>query len=97
MHAWDRKHAGRWRRSNPTMAWRLLRLSIGQPCRRSAWRNTDRLENCRAAQQRAVRLLSFSANNLAAVGSNKVSFVFGANMHLEKDATALNKCKPQKV
>ena len=97
MGASDRKHAGRWRRSNPTMAWRLLRLSIGQPCRRSACRNTDTLENCRAAQQRAVRLLSFSADNFAAVGSKKVSFVFGADMHPEKDAATLNKCKPQKV
>ena len=42
-------------------------------------------------------LLAFPADNFAAVGSNERSFRFWADMHPEKDAATLNKCKPQKV
>jgi hypothetical protein len=40
-------------------------------------------------------LLSFSAGNFGAVGSKRVFSVFGADMHPEKDAATLNKCKSQ--
>jgi hypothetical protein len=39
----------------------------------------------------------FSVDIFAAVGSNRASFRFWADMHPEKDAATLNKCKPQKV
>jgi hypothetical protein len=41
--------------------------------------------------------LVFSADKFAAAGSNRVSFRFWADMHPEKDAATLNRCKPQKV
>jgi hypothetical protein len=55
------------------------------------------LETGRAAQQRAARLLSFPADNFVAVGNMERPFVFEADMHPEKDAATLNKCKPKKV
>jgi hypothetical protein len=41
--------------------------------------------------------LVFSADIFAAIGRNGVSLRFWAEMHPEKDAATLNKCKPQKV
>jgi hypothetical protein len=55
------------------------------------------LETGRAAQQRAARLLSLPADNFAAVGDMDCPFVFEADMHPEREAATLNKCKPQKV
>jgi hypothetical protein len=42
-------------------------------------------------------LLALPADNFAAVDSNERSFRVWADMHPEKDAATLNKCKSQKV
>ena len=92
MDFWELKHAERWRRSK---ADRLQCWPIDNSQSIVEYRNTWRLAE--PALQRAVRLLSFPADNFAAVGNMECPFVFEADMHPEKDATTLNKCKPQKV
>jgi hypothetical protein len=78
-------------------AWGAPKGKHAQPCRRSAWRNTDTLRIA-GPHSNALRGSCLSRQILllpsAATGCPSV---FGADMHPEKDAATLNKCKPQKV
>jgi len=66
-------------------------------CRRSVCRNIKTLRDWQTRPAMRCAALVFLADDFAASPAVECPFVFEADMHPEKDATTLNKCKPQKV
>jgi hypothetical protein len=92
MDFWELKHAERWRRSK---ADRLQYWPIDNRQSIVEYRNTWRLAEphcnalCGSCLSRQIILRTS--------GDMECPFVFEADMHPEREAATLNKCKPQKV